>query len=600
MENFTQWISTTAIPDVVRHVSFSWYDYILFSVMLLLSSVIGIYFGCFGNKQSTAVEYLMGGKQMKVIPIAISLVASHTSGITLLALPADIYKFGASYWLGCISMLLLIFVTIYVYLPVFYQLGITSTYEYLERRFDNRVRQCASGLFALSLFVYLPIVTYIPALAFSAASGVSVHLITPLVCGVCIFYTTIGGLKAVVWTDTLQFTITIGAMFTVFFLGINQANGITTVWNKALEGQRLDIFNFDPNPTTRDSFWAIIIGLTVHWIGHTSVNQGCVQKFLAVATWAEAKKSVAYYCLGMIVVKTVCVLQGLIMYTMYSDCDPFTTKHITNKDQLLPYYVMDVAQKIPGLSGLFIAGVFCAALSTLSANLNCLAGTIYEDFLSTILTKHNSHKTAGYILKLIVIVAGIISTLMVYIVEHLGGLLALSIGLGSVAHGPVLGMFTLGMLFPRANSKGAFWGAITSVVCMLVIIFGGKYYEQMGMIHHPGLPLSVDGCDFPVNTTITSALNNTIMNGTSTNGQPLFFFRFSFYYNTLIGTIISMVVGLIISYATEKDEKEVDRSVLSPVVHFLLPKDKNCDKNGYYSVDKALELVINETDIVKK
>lgn len=64
----------------------------------------------------------------------------------------------------------------------------------------------------------------------------------------------------------------------------------------------------------------------------------------------------------MIVVKTVCVLQGLIMYTMYSDCDPFTTKHITNKDQLLPYYVMDVAEKIPGLSGLFIAGVFCAAL----------------------------------------------------------------------------------------------------------------------------------------------------------------------------------------------------------------------------------------------
>lgn len=61
-----------------------------------------------------------------------------------------------------------------------------------------------------------------------------------------------------------------------------------------------------------------------------------------------------------------------------------------------------------------------------------------------------------------------------------------------------------------------------------------------------------------------------------------------------------MVVGLLISYATEKDEKEVDRSVLSPVVHFLLPKDKNCDKNGYYSVDKALELVINETDIVKK
>lgn len=91
--------------------------------------------------------------------------------------------------------------------------------------------------------------------------------------------------------------------------------------------------------------------------------------------------------------------------------------------------------------------------STLSANLNCLAGTIYEDFLSKILTKRNSHKTAGFILKLVVIVAGIVSTMMVYVVEHLGGLLALTISLGSVAHGPLLGMFTMGMLFPRANSK---------------------------------------------------------------------------------------------------------------------------------------------------
>lgn len=64
----------------------------------------------------------------------------------------------------------------------------------------------------------------------------------------------------------------------------------------------------------------------------------------------------------MLLVITVCVLQGLIMYSMYWDCDPFTTKQITNKDQLLPYYIMNVAENIPGLSGLFIAGIFCAAL----------------------------------------------------------------------------------------------------------------------------------------------------------------------------------------------------------------------------------------------
>ncbi|CAH0547672.1 unnamed protein product [Brassicogethes aeneus] len=591
MENLTTLLydtSTTVIPELLEKVMqpiFSWYDYILFTAMLFLSSLIGIYFGCFGSKQKTAQDYLMGGKQMKVIPIAISLIASHTSGITLLAIPADVYKFGGTYLLGTLSMVMLAFITNYVFLPIFYKLEITSTYEYLERRFDNRVRRCASGLFALSIFLYLPIVTYIPALAFSAATGVSVHLITPVVCGVCIFYTTIGGLKAVVWTDTLQFTVTVGAMVTVFYLGLQSTGGIANVFYESLEGNRLDLFNFDPNPTTRDSFWAVVIGLTVHWVGHTSVNQGCVQKFLAVNTFEKAKKTVYYYCFGMILIKIISVWTGLIMYTLYHDCDPFLTKHIQNKDHLLPYYVMDVAGKVPGLSGLFIAGVFCAALSTLSANLNCLSGTIYEDFLKDRLEKKGCHKTATHFLKLIVVVVGVVSTLMVYVVEHLGGLMALSISLGSVAHAPLLGMFTLGALCPRANSKGAFWGSIVGVASMMVLIFGGKYYETIGMIQHVSQNLSTDGCDFPVfNSTIPQTVNMH---------QVPFMFRLSFYYLTLVGTTITIVAGLIISYSTA-DEGPVNPDVISPVIHFLLPSNsKQKEANGDYH---SVKLVITRKD----
>lgn len=85
--------------------------------------------------------------------------------------------------------------------------------------------------------------------------------------------------------------------------------------------------------------------------------------------------------------------------------------------------------------------------------MNCLAGTIYEDFLKGWMDRKGTHKNAGYVLKLIVVITGVVSTAMVYVVENLGGLLAISIGLGSVAHGPLLAMFTLGVLFPRANSK---------------------------------------------------------------------------------------------------------------------------------------------------
>lgn len=222
-------------------------------------------------------------------------------------------------------MIIVVLVTAYIYLPVFFSLQITSTYEYLELRFDNAVRTFASFLFGLSIFLFLPIVIYIPALACSAgkcmsycetnslssnilykATGINVHYITPVICGVCIFYTTIGGLKAVVWTDTFQFTITVGAILTVLFLGTAET-GFLNVWNKAMEGHRLDLFeytsqnifrfhliyknilSFDLDPTKRQSFWIITIGFTIHWISLTSMNQGCVQKFLAVATLREAK-----------------------------------------------------------------------------------------------------------------------------------------------------------------------------------------------------------------------------------------------------------------------------------------------------------------------
>jgi sodium-coupled monocarboxylate transporter 8/12 len=283
---------TTVLPqagETISQVSFSWYDYSLFCVMLSLSAFIGIYFGCFGTKQSSANEYLMGDKKMKIFPISVSLIASHVSGVTLLAIPADIYRFGAGFWLMVPILVIMSAVIIYVYLPVFYKLQITSTYEYLERRFDSTNRVFASFLFTLGLFLYLPIIIYLPALALSAATGLNIHYITPVVCGVCIFYTTLGGLKAVVWTDTLQFTITTGALFTVTVIGIRSAGGVGAIWNKALEGDRLDIFDFDPDPTRRDTFWIVLVGTSVFWLSMAGIHQSCVQKYLSVPTFNQSR-----------------------------------------------------------------------------------------------------------------------------------------------------------------------------------------------------------------------------------------------------------------------------------------------------------------------
>lgn len=159
------------------------------------------------------------------------------------------------------------------------------------------------------------------------------------------------------------------------------------------------------------------------------------------------------------------------MYAKYATCDPFSNHAIEKSDQLLPYFVMEVAGTIPGLPGLFTVGVVSAGLrytlikqqvhlkkttfcfSTLSANLNSFAAIFYKDCIAKFVSPNITEKAASNILKLIVVVTGTICICLVFIVERLGGILPLSIALGGVALGPSMGMFSLGMLVPRTNSK---------------------------------------------------------------------------------------------------------------------------------------------------
>lgn len=145
-------------------------------------------------------------------------------------------------WLTCLTTIVVSLIINHVYLPVFYNLQITSVYEYLEKRFDASTRKFASFLFTLGVFLYLPVVIYVPALAFSAATGINVYYVAPTLGSICIFYTTLGGLKAVVWTDTVQFVVTVGALFTVCVIGVQEVGGLERIWQISKEGKRLDIF----------------------------------------------------------------------------------------------------------------------------------------------------------------------------------------------------------------------------------------------------------------------------------------------------------------------------------------------------------------------
>ncbi|XP_071056778.1 sodium-coupled monocarboxylate transporter 1-like [Onthophagus taurus] len=574
----------------MAEILFSWIDYVLFLSMLILSTLIGIYYGFF-QKQSTANDYLLGGKQMTIWPVAMSLASSTISGLTLLALPVDIYNYGICYWLGLPLFPLVLYVSYKIYLPVFYKLQITSTYEYLKIRFDNRIRLLASILFTINNILYLPIVIYAPALALSKVTGINTHYITPTLCTVCIFYTTFGGIKAVIWTDALQFFVMLGSVAIVFIMGVGSVGGITKIWNLNYQTGRLDIpFAFDL--TKRDSFWTGSICNFCMFLIVAGMSQGCVQKCLSLPSFKHIKTAYVLFFFAMFSMMTFSAWSGFIMFAKYYDCDPLKSNKIKKPDELLPYYIMDVAHSIPGLPGLFVSGVFSAALSTLSASLNCLSATIYEDFISLFMPKSISQETVSKILKFLVVMVGVICTILVFVVERLGNILPLAMSFAGITNGPLLGLFSVGMLVPMVNCIGALTGGITSLIVMAWIALTSQWYKTKGIIKYPPLPAFTHGCNVTLN-----ALNETISTTScpklSEPEEPFVIYKVSFYFYTLLGLIIVFIVSIAVSYFTKSDET-LNKDCIAPISQRFIKSEKH--PPTYYTIDKAANIAVNNTN----
>ncbi|KAJ3644451.1 hypothetical protein Zmor_022180 [Zophobas morio] len=489
----------------------TWYDYIIFAGMLVLSTTIGIYFGCFGTKQSTIREYLMGSKNMKVVPIAVSVAVSHISGTLLLGTVADVYRYGASIWLYVVSYTIMGFLAVYVYLPVFFNIQVSNIYEYLEKRFDKKTRKLGFVFYVLSEIFTFPVHAYTPSLTFATATGIDVNVVATVLCLVCVFYTSIGGLKTVVWTDFLQFGVIIACLLTVFVTGLDASAGISSVWNTAVDGQRLHVFNFTVDPTARDSFWGYAIGSTATAITLTIVHQTGAQKFLTLPTYKDCKQSVIYTAFSMCLVHTFSVSIGLLTYSKYKDCDPVTSKIISKHDQLFPYFVTDIGSSIPGISGLFIATIASASLSSMSSNLNALSGVLYKDLVCLFYKEKPSEKRGSNILKMIVLVVGVLCTCLVFAVDKLGEIISVTLTVCGITQGPLLGVFTLGVLFPIANHYGAFYGMVGGFTAVASVALPAKYYQLKGSIKYPTKPLSINGCAHQNLDTSNYTFSNTTL-----------------------------------------------------------------------------------------
>lgn len=578
---------TTEITLGIDVLLFGWIDYSFFILMLVISTLIGIYFGFWGKKADTPEEYLLGGKSMSTLPVSVSLVASLVSGITVMGDPTEMYMYGTLYWVACFAAPFVGILDNYLYLPVFYELQVTSVYEYLQLRFNRSVRLMASFLSTIGNLLYVPIVMYTPALALSQVTGMNLHYITPMISIICIVYTMLGGIKAVVWTDFLQGITMVLASVVIIILGLIHIGGFGVVWDRSNEGGRIKVFEMSMSVFDRMNTWSVIFGGLTNWLSMLSVNQGMVQRFLSLPTYSAARKSLVFLVLGTLVIKCISCFMGLLIYATYYNCDPLTTKAITRVDQLSAYYVMDIAKSIPGLPGLFIAGIFSAALSTMSTCLNSLGATLFEDFVRPCIKTKISDTFTNNIIKGIIVIIGAICVLIVFFVDKVGGILQLAMSTSGVASGATFGLFTFGMFYPRGNAKGALTGSIVSLLIMGWIVFGATNAIAEKKIVYPKLPTSVDGC--PFNVTVSEPLPNE-----EPKEEAFILYRVSFMYYTIMGFIIMFVVGAIVSQFTEPPKPEkLQPRLFSPVMRKYI---KNIKSYEMKNIEKRSDYIRAPTD----
>ncbi|XP_043289201.1 sodium-coupled monocarboxylate transporter 1-like [Venturia canescens] len=555
--------------------TFGLIDYSVFTAMLVMCGIIGVYFG-FIKKSLGEDEYLVGGRNMSTLPISLSLIASFISGISLLGTPTEIYVHGTSYLFIGFGVIFVGFAMSYVFLPVFHELRLTSTYEYLEKRFDNKVRLLGSTLFGFGIMLWLPIVIYVPALAFNQVTGINIHIVTPFVCIICIFYTCVGGLKAVVWTDFVQAFVMFGAMLLIIIKGTLDLGGLDVVLQRNRDSGRLELPLTDWHLSTRHTLWSLVIGGFVHWLHISAINQNMLQRYMALPTLKAARRALWGFIVGALSLVGICGYSGMLIYAWYHTCDPLTTKLAGAKDQLLPLLVMDILGEFPGLPGLFVAGVFSAALSSLSTGLNSMAAVVMEDFIKPFRKTPFSTRTADILMKLTVVILGVICVALVFVVEKAGShVLQLSISLSAIHSGPSLGIFTIGVLLPWINALGALIGGLSGLAFMTWITISAQTGIASGSIRFQEKPITTEGCTYwfqQVESMLLFIPPEVATNATdSTNiGESWALYRMSYLWYTVTGAMVTVSIGLVVSIFTPARVEKLDPMLVAPFLRKYL------------------------------
>ncbi len=469
---------------------FTLIDYLI--VLLYIAAVI-VFGTVMAGRQRSTSDYFLGGRRIPWWAVLFSIVATETSTLTFISIPAIAYGGTLTFLQITFGYILGRIVVSLFFLPKFYKGKLSTAYQFLGVRFGSSMRNITSVTFMVTrlladgvrLFASAIPLAIILRLAGVEASDLTIYLISILmVSGVTVIYTYIGGIKAVVWMDVVQMGVYLGgAVLAVGIILSKLPHGLSSVLSVAQSAGKLKLIHFGFDLSFGEfiaqpyTFFTALLGGAVFSIASHGTDQLIVQRLLTTRNLRSSQKALIGSGFVVFLQFALFMFIGLLLYAFYSAKVPAQLGLATIDEIFAKFIVEEIP---PGLSGLIIAAILAAAMSTLSSSINSLASSTTMDLYKPYWGKNNTPEKDLKISRIITIIWGAIITGSAFLFAILQlqspgdrpAVVELGLGIASYTYGGLLGAFVLGILFQKPDRFDAVIGFFAGLGVLLFLVEG--------------------------------------------------------------------------------------------------------------------------------
>lgn len=434
-----------------------------FVILILYLAGITAFGARFRRGQKNLRDYFLGGRSAPWWAIACSIVATETSTLTIISTPGIAYGGNLGFLQLVLGYLVARVILCVVLIPQYFQGEFYTAYQLLERRFGARMKSAAAAVFlgtrALAEGVRISAIGKVVSVAFGTGERLSIFIVAVLT----LFYTFEGGMRAVIWTDVIQFTLYLTGSIVAFFLLLHKIPGgwPTVTQVAAVSGHKLSVFNFSLSLTQSYTFWTGLIGGTFLTMASHGTDQTMVQRLLSARNERDSKTALLASGVIIFVQFTLFLLIGVMLFVFIQHLSaPLAT---ADPDKIFPEFI--VRYMPSGLSGLVLASIFAIAMSNASGSLNSLASSSMMDFGRRPVADPGGQALGRS--RQLTLVWGVVLGALGLV--HWGPVLVAGLTIASITYGAMLGVFLLGTWDRAANQTGALAGFVVGLCAMIAV-----------------------------------------------------------------------------------------------------------------------------------